>query len=393
MLLNWRLHENVVADSATPMLFDFSHVELTGAQFSTIAQGGFGDGALQIKNPSERLIQTAVDNWFAKHVVATDNSGRIAYEGYVAEVHATLGHHSFIRSIDQFANRTFCDYKYKGGTCPSGSECKGRVQINESDLGATTTQTQYGIKEQWIDLSGQGGITSAIATAAATNILKTALHSRAFSFDLGYGAVPSPNSLTLVLWGYYTTLQWRKHSLAVRTSTDISNIVKSSLTTNSKAPLISTDQSQIASTGRSLTYNKDNKVIWLQDYIQGVIIEGDSNAKELFFQIWEGRMPYLTARPSAPRYFTRYDDNRIWDGDRNLIPPYMMRAPGFTVSENLNEALDPLTDIYQRERTSFVDRTIYDDVAEKLSLPTPGVLTSVDRILARSRRLASRYIV
>ncbi len=383
------------------MVFDFSHAELTTASFSTFAQGGFGTGSISIGKPSEHLIQDIIDNWLTKRVIAVDPSGYIAYEGYVAEINATMGFHSFVRSVDEFANRCRVMYKWGGSPCPKGQLCKGLLTVEESSLGISTTQAQYGIKEKWIDLSGQGKMSSALATSAGTRVLKGAIRSREFDFQLGAGQEPQENSVQLTLWGYYTTLQWRKTTYGINTATDIGTIVKNILSVRANVSgnvetvnaFINTDQSQIDVVNNTATINKERKPTYSQDLIQAVMVAGDNNAKELFFQIWEDRMPYLTARPASPRYYTRYDDNRMWDSNRHILQPYQIRAGAFVVSENLNEATDPLTDVYQRERTSFLDHTIYDDIKETVSLPPSNNLASVERMMARARRKQNQFIV
>lgn len=400
MKLNWMVHENPVYNTASPMVFDLSHVELSTASFSTIAQGGFGKGALEIAHPTERLISNAVDGWLTKRVIAVDNSGRIAYEGYIAEIDATLGYHQFTRSVDQFANRVWVDYKWAGGACPKGSTCKGRTHKDESDVAATTTQTQYGVKERWVDISGQGILTLSLANATAIVTIKGALHSRQNEYELGLGQERPANSLRLTLWGYYSTLQWRKTTYGNDTDIDISRFVKNTLSarinvnsiTENVNPFINTDQSQIDSAGRNITLNKERKPTYPQDLISASLIEGDSSGKEMYFQIWEDRVPYLSTRPSVPRYYSRYDDNRMWDTNHGLIPAYMVRAGGFVVSENLPEITDPFEDAYQRSRTTFVDQTVWDDVHERLQIPKSNNLATVERMLARARRKQEKYV-
>lgn len=401
MKLQWFLHGNPVYQSSSPLYFDFSHTELSAASFTTLAQGGFGNGALEVKNPSEHLIQDAIDNWLMKRVVALDASGYIAYEGYVAEIEAAMGFHSFIRSMDEFANRVHVDYKGVGSPCPRGTPCKLYVLVEESSLGISTTQTTYGIKEKFVDISGQGKRTSAFATAAGTNVLKTAIRSREFDFELGAGQEPKPNSLRLTLWGYYTTLQWRKTKYNVNTATEIATVVKNILSVHDNVnsvsetvnPFINNDQSQVETTNNTTVLNKERKPTYVQDLIQSAILGGDNNAKQLFFQIWENRMPYLTARPNSPRYFSRYDDKRFWGNNGQILQPYQIRAGAFVVSENVNESLDLLTDTYQRERTSYLDRTVYNDIDETVSLPPSNTLATAERMLARAHRRQAKYIV
>jgi len=396
MRLVWCIADNPINNSTSPTLFDLSHADLSASQFSTLSQGGFADGTVAINNPSEQMIQRAVDTWFGKRIYATDGGGNIAYEGLIAEVSATINHTQFNRSLDNFVNRVFCSYKYGGGTCPKGATCKGSA-VSPNPLTDTSiigdTTTTIGIKEEWIDITGVGVRSSAFAQAAADQFLRRSVRSRTDSFQLGAKSTERENSLTLVLWGFYATLRWRKQSHKFKKSTEIGQIVKTALTSNSKAPFLSSDQSQIKNTGRSIKYNVDGKAVWLQDYIQAVLIDGDSNAKELFFQVWEDRMPYLTSRPSLPRYYTRSDSPRIWDSDRKLIPAYMVRAGGIVVNESANESTDPISDDIQRSRASFLDKTTYDDLNEQLTMHTANDLFTTERLLARARQTARNFIV
>lgn len=391
MKLTWCLYENPVYDSTSPLVADLARHKLTGASFSTLAQGGFADGSLAFGEVSERFARNALENWLTKRVVATDGGGRIAYEGYVAQINATLNNTRMVRSIDPYANRLFVDYRYGGGSCPKGQTCKGRVQRNESNVAETITQTLYGIKEEWVDFSGYGVLTSGLATNIADIKLVGMLRARDYSFQISEPH-KQPNELSLNLWGYYTTLQWRKQSRTFRKLTDIGTIVATALTSNSKAPFINGDQSQINTLSVTRKWNPEGRAMWLMDYIQGAIAEGDANGLQVEFQIWENRMPYLKSRSTAPRYFVRYDDMRVWDANRALIPPYMVRAGGFMISENMLESGIPFGDVTQRAHASYVERTTYDDIAEQLNVPHSGQLPTAERLLARARRLARRKV-
>lgn len=390
--LSWRLFANPVYDSTSPLYFDLSHVELKEAQFSTMAMGGFADGVLEIGNPSPQLIREALDNFLMKRVVATDGAGRVAYEGFIAEIECTLNHHRYVRSMDEFANRVDYRYVYKqGGSCPHGSVCKKRLARNESDVATSLTQTEYGIKTAILDLTNHGITSSAIAQGAADLYLLEMLRARDIDFALGEEQARD-DSLTLTLWGYYATLQWKFTNTYFKRLTDIGTVVARGLSKRMgvvwgyPAPFISSDQSNIPTIGREIVYNTKHELKTMQDWLVGVLQPGNNNAKGLFFQVLEDRKPYLLTRQSAARYFSNYDDPRIWDADHKLIPPYLVRAGGYILAERQNESLDPISDIQIRKRTSLVEKTTYNDITDTLSMPPPRSLVTPERVLARARR-------
>ncbi len=134
-------------------------------------------------------------------------------------------------------------------------------------------------------------------------------------------------------------------------------------------------------------------MIVLQDYIQGAIVRGDSSGHQLFFQVLEDRRPYLFPRSTNPLYFSRHDDERIWDKDHKIIPPYLVRAGGFIIGEDSNTTLDPLTDEFKGRRSSIIERTTYDDITHKLSIPPPSNdVIQPERLMARTRRKMNKSI-
>jgi len=393
MLLNWRLHHNPIYNSASPLYLDLSaHCDLTQAQFSTLADGGFGDGSLGIGNATDELVRRAAQEWLMKRVVATDRAGRIAYEGFIAEVDAQSGTHRYLRTMDGFANRMYGKFQWAGtdsalGRCPSGAQCLGRVQREESHVGSSTTQTDLGIKEEWLDLKEQGVITRTQAQNKCDARLLGTLSARALDLQFGEGASAPPPQITLAVWGYYATLGWRKQNLRVATNTELKTIVETALTRKSVAPFLSADFSQLPTTGKTIQFNSSGDWLWLQDYIVQALSNASPNQRRLFFQVWEGRRAFLLVRETAPKYFSRSDDERLFDSGRGVIPPYMVRAGGYVVAENADIALDSYSDVIGRNYAALVETTTYDDVAEHLAIPPPGdlAMTSV-RLLARQKR-------
>lgn len=394
MKLSWRLFKNPIADSDSPLWLDLDHVELQVAKFSTFAQGGFGDGQLVIKNPSDNLIQDLIDNGLMKRVTATDGAGNIAYEGFIGEIHAIMNHQTLLRSMDDFANRVIVRYQYTGGNCSKGATCGGQSVRNEYDILGTDTQTQLGIKERWYNITRKGKTATSSALAMANIFLNAGLRAQSTQFQLGDGT-DRPNAINLVLWGYYATLQWQAQKLKIRTDTEIANIVRSAMTTKTNpsalytqpAQFINTDEDEnIEDTGVDIKFNREGNYMPLQDYIQSVIQEGNSNGYECSFQIWEERKPYLYARPSVAKYYSNYDHSLIYNNKRRPIPLYMVRAGGFVRYENLNETTDPIADIRKFKRAALVYATTYDDLKETLTITPPDELVTPDTATIRGMR-------
>ena len=397
MKLFWRLHKNPVEDSTMPLLLDFSNGnhELSTASFSTYAQGGFGDGALGFKEPPSALVRDAAARWLGQVVRATDAQGRVAYEGLVAEVKAGTGHHAYARGLDEFANYVYSEFDWAGsyagfGKCTKGEVCRGRQLAIESDVDtAGQTVTLLGIKEYWQDV-GSGPITPTLGLEASQVRLRERLKKRSLDTDMG---TSRPNSIELTLWGWYSTLKFRKTGKGYNAYTDIATVIAGGMSTGNKAQYIDqTDLTNMPAVGKTIVYNSSNDVMWLQDWIQGAIVGGDAAGRVLFFQIWEDRKPWLFSRPTAPRYFTRADSDKLFDASRNPIPPYLVRAGAYIVAESAESSLDDYSDVLDRPYRGLVQRTDYDDVRESLRVPSDsGVLVTDEILLARAhRRLRSK---
>lgn len=401
--LHWSLYQNPIYVSDSPLYLDLSeHYQLTQAQFSTYHIGGFGNGTLSIANPSVDDVRRAADEFLMKRVVATDGSGRIAYEGFVAEVDAVSGTHRYHRTMDGFANRLFAEYRYAGkhvtpirARCPRGAICKGRIQVNEGDVSTGTTQADLGIKEEWVDVRPNGILTPAIATVEGQSLIKEKLNSRAIDFNLDPNGEPQ-FSISLTLWGYWATLQFRKQTIYAKTNTEIKTIITNALTVGAKAQFLNTtDFSQMITTGTSVKFNTGSKPLWLQEYIQNLIANGDSSGKRLFFQIWENRRCFLITRPVVPRYQSINNEWRVFVRGRDagsgdgygVIPPHMVRAGGYIVAANADPSVDDYADVINRRYSSLIETTTYDDIAESLHIPAASEIEmSPERLLAAARK-------
>ena len=391
--LTWYLHQNPVYNSASPFMRNLSALMPSSAQFSTLADGGFSDGTLTLDNVSRALLEEIWETWLVKRVIAVDGAGNVAYEGFISEIEATRGYHTYNQTVDALANRVFVEYTYAGGSCPSGGTCYGRVQRNETDVLSTAqTQTTIGIKEEWLDATGVGVITTTVANAIGDRRLRERMYQRSNSFTLGGGADSAGTSVTLTLCGYYGTLQWRKQTVKYQVATAIETIVSGALTTGSKAQFIDTANYTYDTTSRTVQYNTSATPQWISDYIQDVIAAGDSSGKRLFFQVWENRKPYLVKRSSSPKYYTRSNDFRIYDANRGVVAPYMVRAGGYISTDDLRADLDEQSDVALRRRASLIEETHYDAINDVLTIPPPSEQVSIERLLARARKQVRRKL-
>ena len=391
--LTWYLAANPVYDSSTAYIRDLSRLMPSQATFSTLADAGFADGTLQFDNVPTALLEEIYDNWLAKRVVAVDGAGNIAYEGFIAEIAINRGYHTYNQTIDALTNRVFVEYTYAGGTCPSGGTCYGRAQRNETDVDSTaTTQTTIGIKEEWLDASSVGIISSTVANAIGDKRLLERIRQRSNSFTLGIGASPQAQSVTLSLLGYYATLQWRKQTVKYTVATALETIISGALTTGSKAQFIDTANYTYVTTSRSVQYNTSAQPQWISDYIQDVIAAGDSSGRRLCFQVWENRIPYLSNRGTSPKYFTASGDWRIFNAGRGSVPAYMVRAGGYILADDMRAAIEENTDVALRRRASFVEETQYDAINDTLTIPPPSEQVNIERLLARARKQVRRKL-
>lgn len=391
--LTWLLYANPVYVAASPLIRDLSKLKPSQAQFSTIADGGFADGTLQFDNVSPQLFDEIWETWLVKRVTAVDGAGRIAYEGFVSEISATRGYHTYNQTVDAFTNRVFVEYTYAGGTCSGGATCYGRAQRNETNVDSTAiTQTTIGIKEEWLDATGNGTITSAMANAMGDKRLLERIYQRSNNYMLGGGAEAQPASITLTIVGYYATLQWRKQSIVVRYATPVETIINNLLTVGAKCEFLNTSAYDYVSTGRSITYNSNAALYWISDYIQDIIASGDSNGRRLLFQIWEDRTPYLSKRATAPKYFSASNDFRVYNSDRGSVPAYMVRAGGYIMANDMRAAMDENTDVGLRRRASFIEQTTYDAINDTLTIPPPSEQVNIERLLARARKQARKHV-
>lgn len=382
-LLTWDLYANPIGVPSTPWERNLSRLNVTEATFGTIADGGFGQATLSFDKVSLGLMEEALNDWKMKRVVVSDSAGNIPYEGFIAEINATYGHHVYTWSIDPFFNRAIVVYD----TTVKGATVSKREFVNETDIDATySSQTSLGIKEEWLDYPF--GVTIATqANAYGKQRMKRVLKPLMSSLHLGTGSAMAENNLTLTIMGAYGTLLWRKTTAKATSATEIATLLATDLTSGTYAQYLTTsDLTQLATTGRSVTYNTHSSPIRLQDWIHGLLTGGDNAGRRLFFQVGAGRIPVLYSRRTAPVYFSQGKDWRILNSDRGVIPTYMVAAGGYVQADDLTDNLDEPSDVIGRVRASLIEQTQYDALTDSLDIDPPADLTDTRRLLARYAR-------
>lgn len=385
--LEWNLYANPIYNSTSPLERNLSRMGPTEATFSTSADGGFAGGTLAFENVSAGVLDLAFNDWIMKRVTATDSAGVVAYEGFVGEIEVSYGYHTYTRSMDPFFNRAWVVYSTSGSTCPGGGTCEKRLTVNETDIDSTyASQGVIGIKEEWIDY-GPDLTTSTLATRKGKQEMSKVLKPMFANLQLGRGASPAGNALTLTLYSAWATLGWRKTTAKAQVATAIHTLLGTGLTSGTPAQyIVTSDLTRLDSTGQSITYNVDSTPLWLQDWILGALTGGDSAGRRLFFQIAAGRIPVLYSRKTAPAYFSRHGEWRVLNADRGVIPPYLVQAGGYIQADDLTANLDEPTDVIGRTRVSLIEETNYDAINDVLDIPPPSSLLDTRRLAARQYR-------
>lgn len=387
MKLAFNLFNNPIADSTSALFRSLTRYQFADASFSTIADGGFSDCSFTLADATDAMIDEALAVWLGKRICITDGAGVIAWEGYVSEVQATRGYQTLTRSLDAFCNRVFVSYTYSGGTCPRGGTCVGREQRNETDVDATAnTQDTIGIKEEWLDITDSGLMTSGQAQRVGNRYLRKSVRPREWEMNLSSGAERQTRQLTITGLGYYATLQWRKLTRKWNVATNIQTII-SDIVTSGKCPFLDTANLRTETTGITKQYNTEGAPIWIQDMIREVIADGNSSGARLLFQVIENRVPVLSSVATTTKYYARRDDPRLFNADRKPLPAYLIRAGGFILAEDVAALTESPTDIANNARASFVNETEYDCMTDTLHIPAPSSeLVSVERLLTSVRK-------
>lgn len=378
-MLDWSVYNNpVLSDGNVYLPALHTRGVVTEANFSTLALGGFGDGALTLQNVPDALIFDAVGigsagSWLMKEIRAHDAQGARAYEGIIAEIHAKHGKHRYNRMLTPMFNRIRCEYWQPDPLHP-GRRRQGISQRND-----TTSQALYGIKEYRLDITSEGTMTQAQATSRADEFLQMSKLPHEFDFEIGEKQgddtenANEGNELQIKLWGYWSTLKWRYTNFRVRTPTDLKTIFYRAGNNLSLYTLYlngyylqfvdNTVTTNLSNTNISIRFNSEGALMTVQDFVNAICGYGDANLRRAYFQIWENRVGYLAVRSTAPTLYTRSRDGRAWSVNHTPIPAYLVRAGGYLVPDDFPSSLDDYSgDIANDPRASFVDATNYDDM-------------------------------
>lgn len=377
-MLDWTLFNNPVLSDGQVYLPLSSRFEVSEASFGTTAVGGFADATLTLRDVPEAVLLDAVgsgtNNWLMKELRVHDAQGVRAYEGIVAEVSAQRGRHRYNRSLTNLYNRARVEY-WQPDPLHAGKRRQGLLQLNDAP-----SQALYGIKEYRLDLTQEGTLTQAQATARGSEFLELSRLPQSFSLDMGVGDLDAEtlgaetrNELQLKCWGYWATFKWRYTNFRVRTARDLSaifykpgnNLSLFTLYLNGYyAQFVNrSDFTQLANCQISIVYNSTGSLQTMQDYILALMKYGDANLRRANFQLWENRTPYLAVRSTAAQVYTRSDDGRVWSVNHTPLPAYLARAGGYVIAEDYQGSLDDYSgDVKSDPRAQFMDATTYNDL-------------------------------
>jgi hypothetical protein len=331
----------VVDDLSDRMTYlEYTHAALWGPLTATIRfSGDIMDGF------------TYADQYLGNPVAIYSPDGRLQWEGTIWKVTFGTGRRKRVRSMDGYANFVWTEY--------TTVDANG-VDQGPGGLSFLSDADQIAIYGQ-IDAVVSGGSLQAINadpfTLAQLNSKKRLLwNPDTGNATLGLATTQQPQ-IELVCYGYYHTLWNRQYELFTFPGTgalDTSVMITTAL--NTTAPFISTDYSQIQTTGVTIPQYQPTQRQNLGEWIKQWLAMSDG----WIFGVDFGRIPYL--RPSnrfntTIDYVERVDglietpqgqEIRLWD----VRPDTIMRQQDFVPqSVNLASAIDSLENIYLAQTT------------------------------------------
>lgn len=389
--LHWIVYENpLVSSQVVYDLLDQRAASLTAASFQTLATSGYGPGQLTIDGVDDALIYEALNGWMLNRVQATDGAGFVAYEGFIAEVHATIGNYEYEQLVDSFASQMRVTWEQANTNNKGSATFTTLIPSGGNPYSpATQAQSKYCIKEEELDLTGHGSIPRAQAVKAGTAYLAQLVDPLLPHFKRATSQSLEPHKLELVLWGYATTLGWQKDTIQFRTNTDIAGVVKGilKLPTNQFIPSTTAALAGVANTTTTIRYNSLGSYKFLRDMINEVIQYGGASNARLLFQVWENRLAYLTAAPTDPGYFSRSDNERLWTAAHAAIQPWRLRAGQYMVAEDYPAPTESFSGAVSTDpRAYLIEQTNYDDLTGDWDA-VPEKSIDTHRFMGRMRRL------
>ncbi|HZQ11025.1 MAG TPA: hypothetical protein VFD70_30925 [Anaerolineae bacterium] len=355
--LSWSLYENPLLGNN--LLLPLDRCEFATANFSTLAQGGFGPAELIIALPPRAMMLDAISNWLMRRVLVTDDGGDTAYEGYIAEIECQAGAHRVGRRIEEMINKVHVMYAKDETTTV---RLRGGSGLEDAD-----SQARWCRKEGVLDLTGHGVMGEAQAKLRGKVYL--AHHKLPKQYYVTLGGDPQPPEIRLGIYGYYATLAYNWTQKPYKRSRELGSIVIDQIDAAGTQFTNKSDSSYpyIVTTGTSITYNTMKSWQDVQTYIANAAQYGNSQSQRLFFQMWEDRTCFLRARPTTVGYYSRSDQMRVWNAGRAPFPKWMVRAGDYMLLEDWFQPMETFSDIDSDPRAVLIESTHYDCLTDQLT--------------------------
>lgn len=399
MNLHWLILDNVL--TSNNLVYDTARLvrggdapgRITAASFQTLATAGYGPGQLNFSGMPKAFIYNAIQNYLLNRVQAWDGGGHLAYEGFIAEIRATVDHYTYEVTTDNFVSQvrvkwTEADTQRGSGTRDNSTTVPNSIQKNAQ---ATAAQAKYCIKEEDMDLTVSGGgsygvIDRTQALQAAQTYLAELINPIAPHYQYKPETSPPERTIEFTLWGYASTLNFQQDNTAIKPQRkDIGAVVKTLLQTSHNQFIATSDLTGIATVGTQVLYNTTGNWKRLQDMISELTQVGAPSFNRILFQVWEQRKPYIFVAPSSAGYFTRSDSAQVWSGQHAALYPWRVRAGQYMVAEDFPAPVLKYATVASDPRAYLIESTNYDDLTGAWDA-APQKKLDTKRFLGRLKR-------
>lgn len=368
-VLRWDIYNNpVLSDGA--LYLNLDEFETTQARYSTLRLGGLGDGALELIDVSKALARDAVKNWLMKEVRFTAPNGAVPYAAFIGEVTVEYGYAILRRRVNWIGNRVIVRYMKRGNT---SGRAKRRLYVED-----TESQQRFGLRTLRIDLTDDGFMSPAQATARASVLLNKYKNftSRARV------ALPRRPRVRLALWSRWMTTNWNDVTLRFAKAKKISAITQSAL---ASCQFVTADYADVNDVGTSVRYNSKAMTRVPQEIIMDVLPYGDSATRRLCLQIWDDGIPHLKSAPTTIGLYANTDDARVWGDAHSPLPNWAVRAGDYMMLEDWDDALDVLIDATADERAVLIEKTDYNALTDDVEAEAAD-MEGVASVMGKARR-------
>ncbi len=281
----------------------------TSESFSTAAKGGYKEARLDVVGPARGMMQ-----WYyrlgAWHRVFAP-SGRKVWEGIVWRLDFSSG---VSYDLTDVFNAVLVEYSTSDAVGLPGStgwltDAASIARLGRKELVHKTQQ-----------------VTLSAAQRLRALLLYFHLHSMATEqFAVPTSPVGKEIELSLTSYGWYYTLgfeRWVNYSTgAADTGSQIRSICAAST-------YVTTTATTCPNTGFSIDQERSTENLTGQAEVERLAALGDSAGYGLWFQVWEGRIGYLTRYGGGDFPAVDYyaDQLGLYDKNGALIPTYLGRA-------------------------------------------------------------------